>query len=939
MDADLDTEQPLRDDIRLLGRLLGDTVREQEGRGAFELVERVRQSSIAFRRDDDVAARRELERILDALSREETMVVVRAFSYFSHLANLAEDLDSTRRVRRSEIDGDGPGDGSLVRALDRVEQAGVGPEALRDFFSAAEVVPVLTAHPTEVQRKSVRDLEMEIERLLRSRERSQLTPREREASDEAVRRAVLALWQTRMLRLEKLGVIDEVANGLSFFELTFLAEVPALYGALEDELERRHPGLSWTDVPSFLRVGSWIGGDRDGNPFVDEAVLRRTLRMQSSRVFEHYLEELHALGAELSVTTLVARVSPELRALADSSPDTSPHRRDEPYRRALTGLYARVAATTRALDQHEPLRHAVGDAPAYAGPAGFAADLDVIHRSLQANNSALLARGRLRRLRRAVSVFGFHLAPVDLRQNSDVHERVVAELFAAARPEIDYASLDEAARIRLLVGELATARLLGSPYVDYSAETRGELDILKAASELQRRYGDDCIPNYVISKCDGVSDVLEVVLLLREVGMFRAAGATLRCNVVPLFETIADLRGASRTMDELLSIPAYACLLGSRGNAQEVMLGYSDSNKDGGYLTSRWELYKAQTGLVETFGRHGVRLRLFHGRGGSVGRGGGPSYEAILAQPGGSVQGQLRLTEQGEVIGVKYSNAEVGRRNLEILAAATLEATLLGRSAPEPCARYLEALDALVGERIRCLSQPRLPDARIRGLLLGVHGDQRDRRAEHRQPSGVAQQVPFDRDAARNSLGLFLGPVPTDAAGLVRVRVSGQRVAGRRRRRKRWCRRRRRAPRPAPRNASRMAVLRLGAVEHGNGAGQGRSRHRVAVCGAGHRRDLARDDLSPYPRRVRRDRRRAAADPGHRPAARRQPAAGRLDPLPIPLPRPVEPHPDRAAAPLPRRRPGGAQPSRDPPHHQRHRRRLEEQRLAPAGYGAASRTA
>jgi phosphoenolpyruvate carboxylase len=695
MDADFDAELPLRDDIRLLGRLLGDTVREQEGSASFDLVERVRQSSIAFRRDDDLAARRELERILDALTRGETMVVARAFSYFSHLANLAEDLDNIRRGRKSEIGGEPPGDGSLVRALDRVEAAGIGPEALWEFFGTAAIVPVLTAHPTEVQRKSVRDLEMKIERLLRARDRSRPTPRERATGDEAVRRAVLALWQTRILRLEKLAVIDEVANGLSFFEQTFLPQVPAMYGALEDELERRYPGRRWTDVPSGLRIGSWIGGDRDGNPFVNEAVLRRTLRMQSSRVFEHYLAELHALGAELSVTTFVAQVAPELQALAERSPDVSPHRRDEPYRRALTGVYARVAATTRALDQYEPLRHAVGDAPPYASPAEFGADLDVIHASLQANGSALLARGRLRRLRRAVGVFGFHLAALDLRQNSDVHERVVTELFTAARPDVRYSSLDEAGRVRLLVEELATARLLGSPYVEYSAETRSELDILQAAAQLQRMYGDACIENYVISKCDGVSDVLEVVLLLREVGMFRAADASLRCNVVPLFETIADLRAAARTMDELLSIPVYARLLASRGAAQEVMLGYSDSNKDGGYLTSRWELYKAQTALVETFRRHGVRLRLFHGRGGSVGRGGGPSYEAILAQPGGSVQGQIRLTEQGEVIGVKYSNPEVGWRNLEILAAATLEATLLGGSAPEPPARYVEALDEL----------------------------------------------------------------------------------------------------------------------------------------------------------------------------------------------------------------------------------------------------
>jgi len=705
MNVELDQDRPMRDDIRLLGRVLGDTVRDQEGSASFELVERIRQSSIAFRRDEDVAARRELERILDSLSREQTMVVVRAFSYFSHLSNLAEDVHSTRRRRQSDINRDPAPEGSLVRALDRIDAAGIGPPSLADFFRDGLVVPVLTAHPTEVQRKSVRDLEMRLERLLQTRDRGQLTPQELATNDESIRRAVLALWQTRMLRLEKLGVIDEVANGLSFFEQTFLPEVPRLYGALEDELQRRQPDGPAPDLPSFLRIGSWIGGDRDGNPFVTADVLHSTLRMQSSRVFEFYLEQLHALGAELSLTTLVTGVSAELGTLAERSPDSSPHRRDEPYRRALTGLYARVASTARALDLYEPMRHAVGDAPPYANTAEFAADLDVIHRSLLANASALLARGRLRRLRRAVGVFGFHLAAVDLRQNSEVHQRVVAELFAAARPDVRYSSLDEAGRVRVLVEELATPRLLGSPFIDYSAETRSELAILQTAAQMHRLYGAECVPNYVISKCDGASDVLEVVLLLREVGLFRAESAQLQCSVVPLFETIADLRNAAGSMDDLMSIPVYARMLASRGAAQEVMLGYSDSNKDGGYLTSRWELFKAQVQLVQTFRRHGIRLRLFHGRGGSVGRGGGPSYEAVLAQPGGTVQGQIRITEQGEVIGAKYSNAEVGRRNLEILTAATLEATLLGDTASAPRPQYLEALEALSGNAFTAYRQ------------------------------------------------------------------------------------------------------------------------------------------------------------------------------------------------------------------------------------------
>ena len=429
VDLDNEPDRPLRDDIRLLGRLLGDTVRDQEGSPSYDVVERVRQSAIAFHRDANVGARRELERILDGLSREQTMIVARAFSYFSHLANLAEDLHNSRRKRQADINGEPPSDGSLARALDRIEATRMPLESLAGFFREGVVVPVLTAHPTEVQRKSVRDLEMQIERLLQARERTRLTPQEQAANDESIRGAVLALWQTRMLRLEKLDVLDEVANGLSFFEQTFLPEVPLLYGALEDELQRRYPDASLGDLPSFLRIGSWIGGDRDGNPFVTADVLERTLRMQSSRVFEYYLEQLHTLGAELSMTTLVTAVSAELNALADRSPDKSPHRRDEPYRRALTGLYARVAATARALDMHEPLRHAIGAAPPYTRVAEFAADLEIIRRSLEAHDSALLARGRLRRLRRAVDVFGFHLAAVDLRQNSDVHQRVVTELF------------------------------------------------------------------------------------------------------------------------------------------------------------------------------------------------------------------------------------------------------------------------------------------------------------------------------------------------------------------------------------------------------------------------------------------------------------------------------------------------------------------------------
>ena len=690
-----DKDAPLREDIRLLGRVLGDTVRDQQGDAMYGLIERIRQTSVRFRRDDDRAARLELEGILDALSREQTIQVVRAFSYFSHLSNIAEDQHHIRRSRAHLIAGSAPREGSLAHALDRALKADRSPTGLVAFFDTALISPVLTAHPTEVQRKSILNCQADIARLLDERDRMTLTPEEQRESFEALRRAVLTLWQTRMLRPAKLSVVDEVANGLSYFDATFLREVPRLYANLEDQIASHDQSLGALELPAFLQVGSWIGGDRDGNPFVTAEVLERALAMQAGAALGFYLDELHALGARLSLAIGLVTASDALLALADRSPDHSPHRNDEPYRRAISGLYARLAATHHALLGTEPPRHPVAPAEPYAAVAELAGDLDIIHRSLVANGSAALARGRLRLLRRAVRVFGFHLAPIDLRQNSDVHQRVVAELLATASPGTDYSALDEHGRIELLLEELATARPLASPHVRYSDETEGELAIFRAARSAHRRFGPAAIPNCIISKTDDVSDLLELALLLKEAGLLRPLERALDVNIIPLFETIEDLANAPAVMDRLFSLPGYLELLASRGRTQEVMLGYSDSNKDGGFLTSGWALYKAEIGLVEVFARHDVRLRLFHGRGGSVGRGGGPSYQAILAQPGGAVQGQIRLTEQGEVIAAKYGNPEVGRRNLEVIAAATLEASLLAERAPAPRAEFLDTMQAL----------------------------------------------------------------------------------------------------------------------------------------------------------------------------------------------------------------------------------------------------
>ncbi|MBR1151337.1 phosphoenolpyruvate carboxylase [Bradyrhizobium sp. JYMT SZCCT0428] len=681
----------LRNDIRLLGRILGDTVRDQEGADVFDLVERIRQTSIRFHRDDDKPARRELEQILDSMSISQTVRIVRAFSYFSHLANIAEDQNNIRQMRARTGPGGAPRASMLAQTLAHARTAGISAADLRKFFASAQVSPVLTAHPTEVRRKSTIDREMEIAALLDRKERVQLTPDEIEASDEQLRRAVLTLWKTNLLRRTKLTVLDEVANGLSFYDYTFLHEVPRLHCALEDRLNEGDSSRG--ELASFLKMGSWIGGDRDGNPFVTADVVRGTLKLQSSRVLRFYLEELHLLGAELSMAAHLADVSKDLRVLAERSPDKSPHRSGEPYRLAVSGIYARLTATATRLDV-ETRRPAVGEAAPYADVAEFKADLDILYRSLISNNSGVIARGRLRLLRRAVDCFGFHLASLDIRQNSAVHERTVAELIDAAMPGMSYLALNEEARIALLVKELGNARPLTSAFVKYSEETIGELALFHAAAEAHARYGSAAIPQCIISMCKGVSDMLEVALLLKEAGLVHPSG---RCaiNIVPLFETIEDLQGSSGIMDRILSLHDYRKLVDSRGAIQEVMLGYSDSNKDGGFVTSGWELYKAEIGLIEVFERHHIRLRLFHGRGGSVGRGGGPSYDAIIAQPGGAVNGQIRITEQGEIISSKYSNAEVGRNNLEILTAATLEASLLQpkHSAPRP--EYLKAMEEL----------------------------------------------------------------------------------------------------------------------------------------------------------------------------------------------------------------------------------------------------
>ncbi|WP_322030510.1 phosphoenolpyruvate carboxylase [Paraburkholderia sp. J76] len=704
-----DKDQPLFEDIRYLGRLLGEVLREQEGDAVFDVVETIRQTAVRFRREDDNTAALALEKQLRALSPEQTVSVVRAFSYFSHLANIAEDRHRNRRRRIHDLAGSAPQAGTIAHSLERLAQAGAAATpVLQQFFNDALIVPVLTAHPTEVQRKSTLDSQHDIARLLAERDQP-LTHRELEHNESLLRARVTSLWQTRMLRDSRLTVGDEIENALSYYHTTFLTEIPALYGEIETSLKEH--GIS-ARLPAFFQMGSWIGGDRDGNPNVTAATLEEASERQAQVILQHYLDEVHRLGAELSVSNLLAGASDELKALAEASPDQSPHRVDEPYRRALIGVYTRLAASARVrLGEGVVAVRSAGRnaapvrAKPYADADEFSRDLHILMDSLAEHHGASLATTRLAPLMRAVDVFGFHLASIDLRQSSDIHEAVITELLARAGVEAGYAALSEEDKQIVLLAQLADPRTLRSPYLDYSDLVKSELGVLEMARVTREKFGARAVRNYIISHTETVSDLLEVLLLQKETGLTSGRlghaeePAKAALMVIPLFETIPDLRHAPGIMRDLLALPGIDGIVEHQGNEQEIMLGYSDSNKDGGFLTSNWELYRAELALVALYKQRGITLRLFHGRGGTVGRGGGPTYNAILSQPPGTVEGQIRLTEQGEVIASKFGNPEIGRRNLETVIAATLEATLLpmggASNAPDQLPAFEETMQKL----------------------------------------------------------------------------------------------------------------------------------------------------------------------------------------------------------------------------------------------------
>jgi phosphoenolpyruvate carboxylase len=670
-------------DVRFLGKILGDVIRTYGGSGLLDRIEAIRAASVDRYRG--IANPRGLPAGWESLSLDETVAFVRSFMLFSMLANLAEDRQGVAAEKNS----------TLASALSFLESQGVTTAQAAALLDHALISPVLTAHPTEVMRKSMLDHRNRIAALMATRDEGLRETGAGEIIDEAIAAQIAFLWQTRALRRERLYVADEVDIALTYLRDIFLPVIPPLYARWERLLGNR--------PPSFLRLGSWIGGDRDGNPHVTADSLRLALGRASQALLTDYLEQLNAIGAELSLSSELAVVSEPLAALAECGGDTNAARADEPYRRAITGMYARLAASYQNLTGRTPSRPATVEARAYPDAASLRADLQILEDSLRSESRVRLnGGGALARLNRAVETFGFHLATLDLRQNADVHARVVAELLQVAGVAPDYQALTESERVALLRRELSSERLLASPYARYSPETLSELSIVRAAAEAHQRYGAECIRFYIISKCESVSDLLEVNILLKEAGLYRGRGdASAAIMAVPLFETITDLEGSAKVMEAWLEMPETTAITRAFG-FQEVMVGYSDSNKDGGYLTSVWSLHQATRRLAALFAKHATPLEVFHGRGGAVGRGGGSSFAAIRAQPHGTMRGRIRITEQGEIIAAKYGTRESAATNLEAIAAATLLASLESASlSGDSGRRFAAAMENLSAEAFR----------------------------------------------------------------------------------------------------------------------------------------------------------------------------------------------------------------------------------------------
>jgi phosphoenolpyruvate carboxylase len=656
----------LRADIRRLGELLGDTLVRQVGPELLDLVERIRSESKAAIEEDA-----ELGDALEGLDLETAINVVRAFSTYFHLSNVAEQ---THRLDEASA-----GYPSFADSTEQLADAVVDLDEVRDLLGRLELRPVFTAHPTEASRRSVLTKLRRIADLLHARNDPRATDRDRERIDAGLAETVDLIWQTDELRVERPTPVEEARALLYYFDDLFTEVLPEVLGAFDQALA--HLGVKLAPDATPIRFGSWVGGDRDGNPNVTPEITAEVLRVMADHALADLYTAVRNLSRALSSSVRVTGFSGQLMVALDEDRRQLPEvyermkrlNREEPYRLKCAYILERLRRTRQRMVDGAPAEEA------YTHVGELLDELRVLHRSLCANRGEQIADGHLARVMRLAACFGFTLATMDIREHAAKHHVALGALYSRMALGQPYASLDRPARTRLLAEEIASHRPLSSPATQLEGEAARTLETFRQIREALDRYGEDTIESYIVSMAGGIDDVLGPVVLAREVGLVDVAGGVARIGFVPLLETLAAVQGADAFVDELLSDPTYRRLVSLRGDVQEVMIGYSDSAKEAGITTSRWELHKAQRRLRAVAERHKVQLRIFHGRGGSVGRGGGPTHEAILAQPPGTIDGLIKITEQGEVISDKYGLVTLARRNLELSLAATVEASLLHR--------------------------------------------------------------------------------------------------------------------------------------------------------------------------------------------------------------------------------------------------------------------
>ena len=716
-------DSPLSDDIHLLGVLLGQTLERLGSAELLRTTEKVRTLCKELRAEPTSTTQSRLKRLLHALSLPEATDVIRAFALYFQLVNIAEQHHRIRRRRHYRaLSPPQLQKGSLAFTLQTLAKAGVPASGLQKVLEGLDVVPVMTAHPTEVARRTLLEKHQRIARLLGERDTAGADHAEATRVREGLEAEIESLWQTDAIRSTAPGVLDEVNNMLFYFDTTLFDAVPALYTALDQALAQSYPTVKRPALQVPLRFGSWVGGDRDGNPNVTPQITWQSLLLQQRMVLRKYSQAVAKLSRHCSASARFAPASPDLLASIATDTKAMPaaatrikgRNPQEPYRQKLSFIYLRLNESlarnqrlmeTRPATPEDSNLECGEDFQGYTTADAFSNDLALVESSLLANQTQHAA-ARVSRLRQQVAVFGFHLAQLDLRQHSDRHRQALDELRQVQGLPV-LSSLDEAAQLEWLNTELISNRPLIDEDSELSAATLQTLNVFRVFRRAVDILGEQSLHSYVVSMTRSASDLLGVLVLARQAGLIRIetkenVSCRARLAVVPLFETIADLHAAPEILDTLFRNKAYRRIVQAQADQQEVMIGYSDSSKDGGILSSSWELYRAQSRLWEVARAHGIRLRLFHGRGGSVGRGGGPSHDAILAQPPGTVEGSIKLTEQGEVISSKYSLPELSLRNLELKLSAVIETSLPAHSPPlsytppaRTLARWHRAMDSL----------------------------------------------------------------------------------------------------------------------------------------------------------------------------------------------------------------------------------------------------